>query len=53
MVGSDYTHRDPSMELEFRKEIASTRRQRRHPAIGRAENSLRQSEDFLRVVAFS
>ena len=21
MVGSDYTHRDPSMELEFRKEL--------------------------------
>jgi predicted TIM-barrel fold metal-dependent hydrolase len=23
MVGSDYTHRDPSMELEFRKELQS------------------------------
>ena len=50
MVGSDYTHRDPSMELEFRKEVASPRRQGRHPAGGGAENSLRQSEDVLRAL---
>ena len=47
MVGSDYTHRDPSMELEFRKELEGRADKGEIPQVVGAEDSLRQPEDVL------
>ena len=46
MVGSDYTHRDPSMELEFRKELQARADKGDIPTVGSTKNPLRDPKTF-------